>query len=40
MHDDGARLLLAALHLVNQVNPGGGGGGGGIEVSVLTVCAY
>ena len=30
MHDDGARLLLAALHLVNQLNPvntdtGGGG---------------
>ena len=44
--DEGARLLLAALHLVNQLNPvntdteGGGGGGGGIEVSVLTVCPY
>ena len=43
--DEGARLLLAPLHLVNQLNSvntdtGGEGGRGGIEVSVLTVCPY
>ena len=39
--DEGARLLLAALHLVNQLNPvNTDTGGGGIEVSVLTVCPY